>query len=195
MRFLDTGTMYRAITWAALEQGMDMSDKDALSELAERLEVRIEFEEGEQRIIVEGADATDEIRSQTVEANVSPVSTIARVRRALVDQQRRIASGGESGIVMVGRDIGTVVLPDAQVKAYLEASLDVRSRRRHDELRRKGEGRDLGALMEEVRMRDKIDSERSNSPLRPAVDAVVIDTDRLRIDQVVDRIQDLIGRI
>ncbi len=195
MRFLDTGTMYRAVTWAALDRGLDIADEGALSDLAEALDVRLAFEEGEQRIMVEGADVTDVLRSPSVEAQVSPVSAVSGVRRALVDQQRRVAEGDDSGIVVVGRDIGTVVLPDAQVKAYLEASLAVRVRRRHDELRRRGERRDLEALTEAVELRDKIDSERADSPLRPAVDAVIIDTDGLRIDQVVGRIQDLIGRL
>ena len=145
--------------------------------------------------MVDGADVTDEIRSRDVEAHVSAVSAVSGVRRALVDQQRRIAGADDSGIVVAGRDIGTVVLPDAEVKAYLEASLAVRARRRHDELRRRGERRDLSALTEDVSMRDKIDSERADSPLRPAVDAAIIDTDGLRIDQVVTKIQDLIGRI
>ena len=194
MRFLDTGTMYRAVTWAALDRGLDTAEEEALSDLAGALDVRLEFGDGEQRIVVEGTDVTDELRSRRVEAQVSPVSAVSGVRRALVAQQRRVAESDESGIVVVGRDIGTVVLPDAQVKAYLEASLAVRARRRHDELRRRGERRDLGALTDEVRMRDEIDSGRADSPLRPASDAVIIDTDGLRIDQVVGRIQDLIGR-
>ena len=195
MRFMDTGTMYRAVTLAALGRGQDTKDGDALTDLARRLDIRLEFNEGEQRIVVDGADVTDEIRSRQVEAHVSAISAVSGVRRALVDQQRRIAGADDSGIVVAGRDIGTVVLPDAEVKAYLEASLPVRARRRHDELRRRGERRDLSALTEEVRMRDKIDSERADSPLRPAVDAAIIETDGLRIDQVVAKIQDLIGRI
>ena len=195
MRFMDTGTMYRAVTLAALGRGLDTVDGDALTDLARTLDVTLGFEEGEQRIMVDGADVTDEIRSRDVEAHVSAVSAVSGVRRALVDQQRRIAGADDSGIVVAGRDIGTVVLPDAEVKAYLEASLAVRARRRHDELRRRGERRDLSALTEDVSMRDKIDSERADSPLRPAVDAAIIDTDGLRIDQVVTKIQDLIGRI
>lgn len=193
LRFLDTGTMYRAVTLAAVERGLDMGDVEALSDLAEGMDIRVELQEGEQRIMVEGTDVTDLMRSQQVELNVSDVSAISGVRRALVSQQRRIAAQDPSGIVVVGRDIGTVVLPDAPVKVFLEASLHIRVRRRYDEFRRKGDVRDMERLTAEIQMRDKIDSERADSPLRPAIDAVRIETDGLRIDQVVGRIQELIA--
>ncbi len=193
LRFLDTGTMYRAVTWAAVERGLDMGDVEALSDLAEDMDIRVELQEGEQRIVVEGTDVTDLMRSQQVELNVSDVSAISGVRRALVSQQRRIAAQDPLGIVVVGRDIGTVVLPDAPVKVFLEASLHIRVRRRYDEFRRKGDIRDMERLTAEIQMRDKIDSERADSPLRPAIDAVRIETDGLRIDQVVGRIQGLIA--
>ncbi len=193
LRFLDTGTMYRAVTWAAAERGLDMSEVEALSDLAEDMDIRVELEEGEQRIVVEGIDVTDMMRSQQVELSVSAVSAVSGVRRALVRQQRRIAVQDPLGIVVVGRDIGTVVLPDAPVKVFLEASLHIRVRRRYDEFRRKDDKRDMGQLTAEIQMRDKIDSERADSPLRPAIDAVRIETDGLRIDQVVGRIQGLIA--
>ena len=193
LRFLDTGTMYRAVTWAAAERGLDMNEDEALSDLAEDMDIRVELEEGEQRIVVEGIDVTDMLRSQQVELSVSAVSAVSGVRRALVRQQRRIAVQDPLGIVVVGRDIGTVVLPDAPVKVFLEASLQIRARRRYDEFRRKGDVRDMVQLTAEIQMRDKIDSERADSPLRPAIDAVRIETDGLRIDQVVGRIQELIA--
>ena len=193
LRFLDTGTMYRAVTWAAVERGLEMSEVETLSDLAEDMDIRLELQEGEHRIVVEGTDVTDLMRSPQVELNVSAVSTISGVRRALVRQQRRIAAQDPLGIVVVGRDIGTVVLPDAAVKVFLEASLHIRVRRRYDEFRRKGDRRDMERLTAEIQMRDKIDSERADSPLRPAIDAVRIETDGLRIDQVVGRIQDLIA--
>ena len=193
MNFLDTGTMYRAVTWAAAELGIAPSDAQALGELTSRLDISLWLDAGEQRILVDGTDVTDLLRTPEVEANVSDVSAVSGVRRALVSQQRRISARAAEGIVVVGRDIGTVVLPDAPVKAYLEASLPVRVRRRHDEFRRRGDVRDLEQLTADIRMRDKIDSEREDSPLRPASDAVTIDTDGLRIDQVVSRIRELIA--
>ena len=194
-RFLDTGTMYRAVAYATIQREVSLDDDQALTGLAEGLDIRLALDDGEQSLIVDGVDVTEFLRSSDVESRVSRVSEVSGVRRALVAQQRTVAGDGTAGIVMVGRDIGTVVLPDAAVKVYLEASLQVRARRRLDELRRRGDPRDPDQLAEDIALRDKIDSERSDSPLRPAVDSVRVDTDGLRIDQVVGRIQELIERL
>jgi len=191
-RFLDTGTMYRAVAWTTIERGVDLEDTAALTELAEGLDIRVSLEDGEQALSVDGTDVTEFLRLPEVESRVSKVSEVPGVRQALVTQQRRVAEEGAAGIVMVGRDIGTVVLSDAAVKVFLQASVMIRVRRRLDELRRKGDIRDPSQLAEEIQMRDKIDTERSDSPLRPAVDSVTVETDSLRIDQVVGKIQELI---
>ncbi len=194
-RFLDTGTMYRAVAWTTIERGVDLEDTAALTELAEGLDIRVSLEDGEQALSVDGTDVTEFLRLPEVESRVSKVSEVPGVRQALVTQQRRVAEEGAAGIVMVGRDIGTVVLSDAAVKVFLQASVMIRVRRRLDELRRKGDIRDPSQLAEEIQMRDKIDTERSDSPLRPAVDSVTVETDSLRIDQVVGKIQELIERL
>ncbi len=203
-RFLDTGTMYRAVAWTTIDRGVALEDTKALTKLAEGLDIRVSVEDGEQSLSVDGTVITEFLRLPEVEARVSKVSAIPGVRQALVAQQRRVATeattdgedgAGAAAIVMVGRDIGTVVLPDAPVKVFLQASVTIRVRRRLDELRRKGDIRDPSQLAEEIQLRDKIDTERSDSPLRPAVDSVTVETDRLRIDQVVGKIQELIEGI
>jgi cytidylate kinase len=194
-RFLDTGTMYRAVAWTTIERSVPLDDTAALTSLAQGLDIRVSLEDGEQMLTVDGTDVTGFLRLPEVESRVSRVSEVSGVRQALVTQQRRVAKEGAAGIVMVGRDIGTVVLPDAPVKVFLQASVTIRVRRRLDELRRKGDVRDPSRLAEEIELRDKIDTERSDSPLRPAVDSVTVDTDNLRIDQVVGKIQELIGRL
>lgn len=197
-RFLDTGTMYRAVAWTTIDRGVALEDPKALTALAEGLDIRVGLEDGEQSLSVDGRVITEFLRLPEVESRVSKVSEVPGVRQALVTQQRKVATGdgeGAAAIVMVGRDIGTVVLPDAPVKVFLQASVTIRVRRRLDELRRKGDVRDPSQLAEEIQLRDKIDSERSDSPLRPAVDSVTVETDRLRIDQVVGKIQELIEGI
>jgi cytidylate kinase len=187
--------MYRAVAWTTIERGVPLEDTTALTELAEGLDIRVSLEGGEQSLSVDGTDVTGFLRLPEVESRVSKVSEVPGVRQALVTQQRRVAEEGAASIVMVGRDIGTVVLPDARVKVFLQASVTIRVRRRLDELRRKGDIRNPAQLAEEIQLRDKIDTERSDSPLRPAVDSVTVETDRLRIDQVVGKIQELIEGI
>ena len=164
----------------------------ALTALARRLRLRLESVDGEGRLTADGRDVTDELRTSEVERGVSLVARVSGVRRALVAQQRQIASDGP--IVMAGRDIGTVVLPDTPVKVYLTASAEVRARRRHADMVAQGATSDQAHVLEELARRDKIDSERSDSPLRPAEDAILIDTDDLGIEQLTDRIVDLIQR-
>ena len=191
-RFLDTGMMYRAVTWATIQQNIDLNNKADLAELTKSLSIEVILEDGDQVLKVDGTDITDELRNSDIESNVSKISQVGAVRHELVDQQRAIASTGD--IVMVGRDIGTVVIPDADLKIYLDASIQIRAKRRHDEMRRKGQRIDLEKLVEEIKTRDNMDSNREDSPLVSAEDAVIINTDRLRIDQVVNLILETIQK-
>jgi cytidylate kinase len=144
--------------------------------------------EGIATISAEGEDITDQLRTPEVDRNVSTVSRIPAVRRAMVERQRALA--GEGGIIMLGRDIGTVVLPDAPVKIYLDASAGERARRRYLELKEGGRERPLAEIREELELRDQMDMNRHASPLRPAVDALVIATDNLSLDEVVERVRE-----
>ena len=192
MRFLDTGSMYRAVTRVALDRGVDLDDAEALTGLAERLDIRVSFTGGSDRLTADGADVTDGLRTPDVERGVSLVSRVPGVRRSLVAQQRRIAADGP--IVMAGRDIGTVVLTDAPVKVYLDASARVRAKRRRSDPEDAGSEADERQVLESLIRRDKIDSERADSPLRPADGAIIVDTDDLGIEQVADKIVSLVER-
>ena len=185
-RFLDTGAMYRAVTWVAIRREIGLEDAEALTRLAGTIEIRLVPSEAGDRLVVDGEDVTDHLRDQDVERAVSQVSAVSGVRTAMVSQQRAVARQGP--IVMVGRDIGTVVLPDADVKVFLEASVDVRAKRRYDELRSPGKSPEYQDVVDDLASRDKIDSERADSPLMPASDAVRLDTDDLTVDEVVERI-------
>lgn len=189
-RFLDTGAMYRALTWAILEKGVSVEDEQALARFAQRAVVELgraaPLDEHATTVIVNGADATPHLRDEAVERSVSLVSRVPGVREALVRIQREVARDG--GIVMAGRDIGSVVLPGADVKVYLDASLDVRARRRAQQLERAGADANIGELIAELRRRDSIDSSRVASPLTAAPGAAIINTDDLTIEEVVRRI-------
>lgn len=189
--FLDTGVMYRAVTWSAIDRGVDLDDPQSLSQLASGLDIDVSLGAHETaRIFVDGTDVTESLRSTAVEDKVSLVSRVAGVREALVAKQRVIAK--EQPIVMAGRDIGTVVLPDADLKIYLDASIEERARRRHDEFVQSGQSAAAEVVLEDLRRRDQIDSEREVSPLRPADDAVVISTDGLTLDDVMARVVALV---
>ncbi len=179
--FIDSGLMYRAITRMVAERGMDPHDSDAVTKLAEQSKIRVEGE----RVWADGHELTEGIYDTDYADALPVISATPGVRKALVEQQRRM---GESGVVMAGRDIGTVVFPNADDKFFLIASLDEKVRRRAMQYERRGEPIDPEAMRKEVETRDRIDSERPVAPLRPAGDAVVIDTDHLDLDQVVDRI-------
>ena len=171
-RFLDTGMMYRAVTWATIQQNIDLNNKADLAELTKSLSIEVILEDGDQVLKVDGTDITDELRNSDIESNVSKISQVGAVRHELVDQQRAIASTGD--IVMVGRDIGTVVIPDADLKIYLDASIQIRQKRRNDEMSHKGQRIDLEKLVEENKTRDNMDSNRDDSPLGYAEDDVII---------------------
>jgi cytidylate kinase len=177
--FLDTGCMYRAVTLAALEQPVDSGDAEALASLTAQLDMTILPAAGEAdgrlyTVLLGGRDVTWAIRSTAVDANVSWVSAVPEVRRLLVEKQRALAERG--GVVMVGRDIGTVVLPDAPLKLYVIASPAERAKRRWLERQERGESADYEAILADVIRRDEIDSSREHSPMRPAEDAIIIDS-------------------
>ena len=194
--YFDTGVMYRAVTWAALSAGVDIDDEAAVTALSEQLQIDVQrptADDGRQYTVLAGSqDITWEIRYPEVNRAVSPVSTYPGVRTAMTEQQRRI--GGRGRIVMVGRDIGTVVLPGADLKIFLDGTLDVRARRRYLETLARGEAADYDQVRRSVRLRDEIDSSRAVAPLRPADDAVVIDTTLLSIEQVMDKVQALVDQ-
>ncbi len=180
IRFLDTGIMYRAVTWASIRKGVDPSRERELTSVAACSEIRLVTVREEDRLLLDGDDITDHLRHREVDMVVSVVSAVSGVRRALVAQQRAIAEDGP--IVMCGRDIGTIVLPDACVKVFLTAAVEVRARRRTAE---KAGNADYEKIMDELMRRDRIDSEREDSPLRPAKDAITIPTDNMTIEEVV----------
>jgi cytidylate kinase len=181
--FIDSGLMYRAITRLAAMRGIDPRDSEAITNLTESTKIRIE---GEQ-VWADGIELTEGIYDTDYADSLPVVSATAGVRRALVEQQRQM---GKDGVVMAGRDIGTVVFPNAEHKFFLVASLDEKVRRRAAQYERRGERVDQEAMRKEVELRDRIDSERPIAPLRPADDAVIIDTDHLDLEQVVERILD-----
>jgi len=178
--------MYRAITRIAAERGIDPHEAEAITRLAESTAVRIDGE----RVWANGVELTEGIYDADYADALPLISAIPGVRSALVAQQRRL---GEGGVVMAGRDIGTVVFPDAASKFFLVASLDEKVRRRAAQYERRGERVDQEAMRKEVEERDRVDTELAVAPLRPAPDAVVIDTDHLDLDQVVDAIVKHIG--
>jgi len=179
--FIDSGLMYRAITRLASERGIDPGDAAAVTRLAESVDVRIDGD----RVWADGVEVTEGIYDADFAEALPRISAIPGVRAALVAQQRRL---GQSGVVMAGRDIGTVVFPDADHKFFLTASLDEKVRRRAAQYERRGERVDPEVMRREVEARDRVDTERAVAPLRPSPDAFVIDTDNLDVDQVVDLI-------
>lgn len=191
--YCDTGAMYRSVTWAALENGIDVSDTKQVIDLARRIKITFEPGQPDQRVFVDGHEVTKDIRTEKIAANVSAVAAIPEVRAQMVEQQRQIAQAG--GIVMDGRDIGTTVLPNAQVKVFLVASAHERARRRYEENLQKGLAtQSLDELEAAIKLRDQKDSTRKVSPLTQAKDAILIDTTSLTIDQVVDEISALIKK-
>jgi cytidylate kinase len=189
-RFVDTGAMYRALTWEAVRLGTDLDDEAALTRLAESTKIDIESSEGSS-VTVNGRDVTAELRSEPVERGVSPVSRVAGVRAVLVKKQQVMAAGGK--IVMAGRDIGTNVLTGADIKIYLDVSVEEQARRRYNELLELGEKVEYQAILGGLVRRDKIDSNRSANPLRPAEDAVRIDTDKMDENGVVEYIMTMVN--
>lgn len=185
--FVDSGLMYRAVTRLAAERGIDAGDSEAVAEIARSVDLRIDGE----RIWADGADLSEGIYDADQSDALPRVSAIPGVREALVAQQRRL---GEGGVVMAGRDIGTVVFPGADHKFFLTASLGEKVRRRAAQYEKRGEPVDREGMRHEVEARDRVDTQRAVAPLRPAADAVIIETDNLDVDQVVDLIIRQVGR-
>ncbi len=181
MRFVDSGLMYRAVTRLAAERGIDPDDHGAMTNLARSVRLNIDGE----RVWADGIELTDGIYDADLADALPRVSAIPGVREALVAQQRRL---GDGGVVMAGRDIGTVVFPNADRKFFLTASLEEKVRRRASQYERRGERVDEEAMRREVEARDRVDSMRAVAPLRPAPDAIIVDTDSRGIDEVVDLI-------
>lgn len=188
--FFDTGIMYRAVTWLALKLDMDLRDEAQVTALAEQTQIDIapasKADGRVSDILIAGQDITWETRLPEVDANVSVVSAYRGVRAALSSQQRRIGQRGK--VVMVGRDIGTVVLPEADLKIYLDASAEQRAKRRYDEILARGGKADYNDILVKVIERDRIDSTRDVAPLKAAEDAVVLDSEQLNADEVFEKV-------
>ncbi len=192
--YFDTGVMYRAVTLAALRELQSVQDEQAVSELAQRVQIDVlppSVEDGRLfDVLLDSEDVTWAIRQPDVDRNVSQVSAYPLVRQAMTEQQRRIGQRGS--VVMVGRDIGTVVFPDAELKIYLDASVEERARRRFDEVRRRGQPANYEEILEAMRRRDHMDSSRALAPLKPADDAIILNTDGLDICEVLQKVKALI---
>lgn len=188
--YIDTGAMYRALTFIAIKNNNDLNNEEQLMTSLNNTLIQLKPSENGQLVFLNGEEVTETIRSSEVTNSVSIVAKHRKVREEMVRRQQKLAENG--GVVMDGRDIGTHVLPDAEVKVFLLASALQRAKRRHEENLSKGYESNLDVLMKEIETRDKLDSEREVAPLRKAEDAVVIDTTSLSINEVVDRIMDLV---
>ena len=190
--YLDTGAMYRVVAVLARRCGFDLDDEAALASLAADLSFCFPFIDGEQHVVADGEDLSAPIRTPQASMDASLVSRLPAVREALVATQRRLASAG--GVVMEGRDIGTVVMPTAEVKVFLDADPRVRARRRLGDLETRGQSADLDDVLEDIRQRDHQDRTRAVSPLRPADDAIELDSGPLTPEEVVDQLVALVER-
>ena len=189
--YVDTGAMYRAVAWKALQMGLTLDEPDQIVKTCQEMEIKLEpAPDGQLRILADGEDVTKEIRQPEIGEFASAASAIAGVRKRLVELQRDLGKAG--GVVMEGRDIQTVVFPEAEVKVFLTASAEQRAHRRFSELRERGEQLDLESVKREVRSRDQRDSTRDLAPLQPAADAVILDTTNLTIQQVVERVLEIV---
>jgi len=189
--FLDTGAMYRAVTLAAMRAGVDMSDEEELLRVMEGSEFRFAVEGGKTAVCIDGVDVTEQIRRPKVTAGARYAAAAPRVRAKLVEMQRQFAAGKER-IVTEGRDQGTVAFADAEVKFYLTADAEERAKRRLAELRAGGQNEELEQVHRAIEKRDKSDQSRTTGPLRPADDAVIIDTTQLQIEEVVAKLLALV---
>ena len=190
-RYLDTGAMYRIVTLAVLRAGIDLTDQAAVVAVASNAKLSVGYDPDEDRSYLDGEDVSSEIRGDEVTKAVSAVSSVPAVRTRLVDLQRTLI-GGPGNVVVEGRDIGTVVLPDADVKIFLTASAETRARRRNDQNVAAGLLDDYAAVLADVRRRDHLDSTRAVSPLRAAPDALVVDTSEMTEPEVVAHLLQLV---
>lgn len=190
--YIDTGAMYRALTYKAIGAGIDLDKAAGVEALLPGTVIELKAGDKGQTVWLDGQDVTDEIRTDAVTNGVSAVSTHPGVRAYMVDAQRKMAE--EGGVVMDGRDIGTAVLPDAELKVFMTASVEERARRRHAENLRRGFESSLEQLAQEIALRDKKDSEREISPLTQAEDAVLLDTTTMSISEAADAIMELVRK-
>lgn len=190
-RYLDTGAMYRIVTLAVLRAGVDLSDAEAVAAAAAAARLAVGYDPDEDRSHLGGEDVSTEIRGDAVTKAVSAVSAVPAVRTRLVDIQRELVAG-QGSVVVEGRDIGTVVLPDAHVKIFLTASAEERARRRNQQNKTAGLADDYEAVLADVKRRDHLDSTRVVSPLRPADDAVVVDTSAMTQPEVIEYLTRLV---
>ncbi len=191
-RYLDTGAMYRAVTLKALQEHVDSTDAPALARLVETIDIAFVRENGQEQLLLDGIDVTGQIRSVLVTRHVSAVSEVGQVREAMVARQRRM--GEDGSIVVEGRDIGTVVFPEADIKVFMVADVGERARRRSDELRHKAVEINGEQIEQDICRRDQRDRSRANSPLRRAADAQVIDTTDLSIEEQVRMVIEKVDR-
>lgn len=193
--YFDTGAMYRAVTWKVLQVGVDPANEEAVVRVAESIRLDLvppTQDDGRPYTVrADGEDVTWQIRREDVDANVSQVAAYPGVRSALTAQQRQIGLRGK--VVMIGRDIGTVVLPDADLKLYFDAEVEVRARRRWEERQGRGQEEDYLTILEGMRRRDTVDSQREHAPMRPAADAIVIDTSDMSVEEVEEHVQSLLA--
>lgn len=191
LRYLNTGAMYRIVTLAVLRAGVDITDAKRVADIAGDVDLAVGYDPDEDRAFLAGEDVSFEIRGDEVTNAVSAVSAVPAVRTRLVQLQRELAAG-DAGVVVEGRDIGTVVLPDADVKIYLTASAEVRAQRRHAQNIAGGIADSYEAVLADVKRRDHLDSTRAVSPLRAADDAVIVDTSDMGEEQVIAHLQELV---
>lgn len=193
--FFDTGIMYRAVTLAVIRAGITVDDEEAVTQFAQRVHIDVRppsvADGRKEDVLLDGEDVTWAIREPAVERWVSRVSAYAGVRKAMTELQRRIGKRGK--VVMVGRDIGTVVMPDADLKIYLDASLEERAKRRYLELIQRGETVKFEEVLASLKRRDRIDTSREIAPLKPAEDAVILNTDGLSVEEVLKKVVQLCG--
>lgn len=189
--YLDTGAMYRVATLQVLRSGVELTDAAAIVSAVANLPLTIGTDPSGEVVLLDGVDVSDEIRGDAVTKAVSAVSAVGEVRQQLVELQRRLTASADR-IVVEGRDIGTVVLPDADVKIYLTASAQARAERRNEQNVAQGRGDNFDAVLADVERRDNLDSTRAVSPLRPADDSVIVDTSELGIEEVIDRLYDVV---
>lgn len=188
--YIDTGAMYRAVAFYAIKNGIEIKEENFTKDVLDAIKIDIAYEDGTQKIFLMGKDVSERIREADVSLGASNVAVIPAVRLKLVELQRTLSE--KTSVIMDGRDIGTYVLPDAEVKIFLTASSDVRAKRRLLEMREKGMDADFETVKRDIEYRDKNDSEREFAPLKKAEDAVLVDTSDMTIDEVIDRITQII---
>lgn len=184
--YIDTGAMYRALTLKALKENIDLSSEQQVTQLLEKSSIELKPSQQGQLVFLDGVDVSQEIRSNEVTGNVSNVAAHAAMREIMVELQYEMAAKG--GVIMDGRDIGTAVLPKAELKIFMSATVEERARRRYEDNKQRGIDSSFEGLKEEISLRDKMDSEREASPLIQAADAIFVDTTELNIEQAADEI-------